>query len=260
MGWINELHEPTTFFSTHRPSVERLILPSTWREVGLGFYGEANALSYRAYLTNGFDASGYSANGLRGGRQNGSEARAEDLAVSGRLDWTGWEGFILGVAAYHGDAGQEGAGTGGELPDATTTIVDAHAEYTLGGLRARALYAAARVDDVSQLNSALGLSGSDSIGEELEGWYLEVGYDLASLLDSSGDFALTPFARYESYDTQAAVPSGFTDRPTTDVDILTFGIAYQPIPQVIVKLDYQDVEDRADGGADVLSLGLGFIF
>jgi hypothetical protein len=44
------------------------------------------------------------------------------------------------------------------------------------------------------------------------------------------------------------------------VDILTFGIADQPIPQVIVKLDYQDVEDRADGGADVLSLGLGFIF
>ncbi len=260
MGWINELHEPTTFWSTHRPSVERLILPSTWREVGAGVYGASGDFEYRAYVTNGFDASGYAASGLRGGRQNGSEALAEDVAVSGRLDWTGVDGLVLGAAAYYGDAGQDGTSTGGELPDATTTIYDLHAEYTWGGLRARALYAGAQIDDVAELNAALGLAGADSIGEELKGWYAELGYDVLSLSDARGQSSLTPFIRYESYDTQADVPAGFTDSPATDVEIVTMGVAYQPIRQVVFKLDYQDVEDDADGAADVLGLGLGFIF
>ncbi|MCY2960257.1 MAG: porin [Planctomycetota bacterium] len=260
MGWINELHEPTTFLSTHRPSLERFILPSTWREVGAGVYGEAGDFSYRGYVTNGFDASGFSAGGLRGGRQNGSEAIAEDLAVSGRLDYSGVAGFVLGVSAYYGDAGQDGTGTGGDLPSAGTTIYDAHAEYRNGGLQARAVYAHADVDDVAELNNALGLTGTDSVGEELEGWYAEVGYDVLSLLDEGRGSSLTPFVRYETYDTQASVPSGFASSPTTDIDIWTMGLAYQPIGQVVIKLDYQDVEDAADGGTDILSLGVGFIF
>lgn len=260
MGWINELHEPTTFLSTHRPSLERFILPSTWREIGGGFYGDAGDFSYRAYVTNGFDASGFSANGLRGGRQNGSEALAEDLAASGRLDYSGVAGMVLGVAAYYGDSGQEGTGTGGDLPSAGTSIYDVHAEYRNGGLQARAVYAHAEVDDVAELNDALGLTGSQSIGEELEGWYVELGYDVLSLVDESRGSSLVPFVRYETYDTQSEVPSGFASSPTTDVDIWTMGIAYQPMDQIVIKLDYQDVEDAADGGADVLSLGLGFIF
>ncbi len=260
MGWLNELHEPTTFLSTHRPSLERFILPSTWREVGAGFYGDAGDFSYRAYVTNGFDASGFSSSGLRGGRQNGSEAVAEDLAVSGRLDYAGAPGVVFGVAAYYGDAGQDGSGTGGDLPSAATSIYDVHAEYRSGGLQARALYAHAEVDDVGELNDALGFTGTDSIGEELEGYYLEVGYDVLSLFDDSRGASLTPFVRYESYDTQAEVPAGFAADPANDVEIWTMGLAYQPIDQIVIKLDYQDVEDGSDDGTDILSLGIGFIF
>jgi len=260
MGWINELHEPTTFLSTHRPSMERFILPSTWREIGAGFYGDVGEFSYRAYVTNGFDASGFSAGGLRDGRQNASEAVAEDLAVSGRLDYAGLPGALFGVAAYYGDSGQERSGTGGDLPSAGTTIYDLHAEYRSGGLQARALYAHAEVDDVSELNGALGFSGTDSIGEELEGYYVEVGYDVLSLLDESRGSSLTPFVRYESYDTQSKVPAGFAADPANDVEIWTLGIAYQPIDQIVIKLDYQDVEDGSDDGSDILSLGIGFIF
>ena len=36
MGFINEIHEPTFFFGAERPEVERVILPSTWRENGVG--------------------------------------------------------------------------------------------------------------------------------------------------------------------------------------------------------------------------------
>src|ERR687893_57876 len=56
MGFINEVHEPPAFLGARRPETERTIIPSTWRESGIGFFGAAGNLSYRAYLVNGFDA------------------------------------------------------------------------------------------------------------------------------------------------------------------------------------------------------------
>ena len=39
MGFVNEIHEPTFFFGAERPEVERRIMPSTWRENGVGVFG-----------------------------------------------------------------------------------------------------------------------------------------------------------------------------------------------------------------------------
>ena len=41
MGFINEMHEPPTYLGALRPETERRILPTTWREVGLGLFGAA---------------------------------------------------------------------------------------------------------------------------------------------------------------------------------------------------------------------------
>jgi len=53
-GIINEVHEPTTFFGVFRPSVETQIIPTTWRENGLGIFGDfdlgaAGSINYRSY-------------------------------------------------------------------------------------------------------------------------------------------------------------------------------------------------------------------
>ena len=39
LGIINENHLPTTFSGNDRPFVEQFIIPSTWREIGIGLYG-----------------------------------------------------------------------------------------------------------------------------------------------------------------------------------------------------------------------------
>jgi len=39
MGLLNERHEPTTFLPTQRPETERRIIPTTWREIGVGLRG-----------------------------------------------------------------------------------------------------------------------------------------------------------------------------------------------------------------------------
>src|SRR3990172_10775864 len=53
MGFINELHEPTTFLGNIRPEVEQRIIPTTWRENGAGFFGTLlPGLEYRTYVVN----------------------------------------------------------------------------------------------------------------------------------------------------------------------------------------------------------------
>lgn len=254
MGFVNELHEPTTFWSANRPEIERLILPSTWRENGVGVVGEGEDLSYRAYVINGLDGEGFSSSGLRGGRQKGSEAKIEDAAFVGRLDYVGLDDLLFGASLYHGNSGQglDGAGSVG------TTIVDLHAEYNWHGLRARALGVHATLDDVEDLNDALGLVGNQSVGEELSGYYVELGYDV--LNGSGSKHALIPFVRYEKYDTQAKVPGGFSSNPARDAENFTFGVAWKPTSQVIFKADYVDADNEAGSGQDLLRLAMGYIF
>ena len=254
MGFVNELHEPTTFWSANRPEIERAILPSTWRENGFGVVGEGADLAYRAYVINGFDGEGFSSSGLRGGRQKGSEAKIEDAAFVGRLDYVGLDDLLIGASLYHGNSGQglEGAGS------VRTTIVDLHGEYNWRGWRARALGVHATLEDVEDLNNALGLVGNQSIGEELSGYYLELGYDV---LNGSGcNHALIPFVRYENYDTQAKVPEGFSSNPARDAENFTFGVAWKPTSQVIFKADYVDADNGAGSGQDLLRLSMGYIF
>ncbi len=252
MGIVNELHEPTTFLPVGRPETERRILPSTWRENGVGVHGEAGDFAYRAYLMNGFDAMGFSASGLRGGRQAGSEALAEDLALVARTDWSGVAGLVLGASAYFGDAGQNQAGLG----DTSTTIVEAHADFRYRGFTVRALVAQAEVDDVAALNAAGGLVGAASVGETLEGHYVELGYDILALIAPESRAAVTPYVRYEGIDTQADVPTGFASSPANDESIVTLGLNVQPIDQVVFKLEFQDW----DLANDEVRVSMGFVF
>jgi hypothetical protein len=258
MGLVNELHEPTVFHSARRPGVESAILPTTWRENGLGLFGEIGPFTYRTYLVNGFEARRFAAGGLRGARQNGARAVAEDLAWVGRLDWTGSPGLLAGVSAYLGDSGQDLEDAEGSI-GVGTRIVDAHLEWRWRGLDMRGLWVQAELDDVARLNRALTLAGTASVGERLEGYYLEAGYDVLSLVPGSRQ-SLTPFARFESYDTQAEVPAGFAANPANDVEITTLGLAWRPIAQLVFKGDFQDVDNAAATGVDQLNLALGFVF
>ena len=159
MGLINELHEPPTFLGTTRPLTEQAIVPSTWRESGLGVFGDLGDFAYRVYLVNGLDAvgggssaaSGFSAAGIRGGRQNGSRAVAEELAGVARVDYTGVLGLTVGGSVYLGNSGQNRTVTTAGGPsdlDARTVIWESHLAYQQRGLDLRGLFAMAAVDQL----------------------------------------------------------------------------------------------------------------
>lgn len=252
MGFVNEVHEPPTFLAARRPETERRILPSTWRENGVGVFGDVGPVSYRAYVVNGFDATGFTDAGLRGGRQNGSEALAEDMALVARADWTETPGLLAGGSVYFGDAGQDQAGLG----STSTTIGELHAEWHARGLWVRGLAAMAEVDDIAELNAANGFVGADSVGEEMDGAYVEAGYDVLVPLAPGSAHSLSPYVRWEQLDTQTEVPSGFASDPANDLDILTLGLNWRPRSNLVFKAEYQDLDDAADG----VNVAMGFSF
>jgi len=69
IGIINENHLPNTFNGNDRHIVERMVIPSTWRELGVGYYGNTNkipGLNWSLALMNGLNAEGISGGrGLR---------------------------------------------------------------------------------------------------------------------------------------------------------------------------------------------------
>lgn len=254
IGIINEQHEPTSYFGARRPQVDSRIIPTTWNELGVGAFGDVGPLTYRAYLTTSLASETFTATGIRGGRQRGSSAKADDLAVVGRLDWHALEGTTLGASLYTGNSGQERS-YGGRV-----TIVEGHAQALFRGVSLRALVARGTVDDAAAINRANNLTGAAGVGERFDGWYVEGGYDVAPLLRLRGEMSLSPYIRYEELDTQARVPAGFRRNLANDQDILTLGIAYKPIPQTVIKIDWQNVDNAAGTGVDQFNIGLGYIF
>jgi hypothetical protein len=246
LGFINEQHEPTAYFGVQRPTVERVIIPTTWSEIGAGIFGDAGRFSYRSYIVTGMDSARFEAGeGLHEGKQAGAEAKAEDLAFVARADWHPIEGTLLGGAYYAGNSGQ-GRGFAGRV-----RLAEVHAESKFRAVSLRALAARASIGDAAAINAANGVTGDASVGRTLGGWYVEGGYDLGN-----GNLSFVPYARYERYDTQRSVPFGFERNPDNDARIVTLGVAFKPIPQTVIKVDWQNHSAKKDQ----FNLGLGYIF
>ena len=260
MGFVNELHEPPVFLGVHRPEVEQRIIPTTWRELGAGAWGDLGSFSYRAYLVNGLNSAGYDAEeGIREGRQEGSEALATNWALTGRLDWTGTPGILAGVSFFSGDSDQGGRTPAGESFDGRTSVVDLHAEARLRGLRLRGLWASTRIGDTAAINEANGFEGEDAVGRRQQGWYGEAGWDLFSLVSGS-TMSLTPFVRYEEWDTQREVADGWMRNPSNDASRLTVGLSFQPIENIVLKADWERNRNEGRSGVDRWNLALGWLF
>jgi hypothetical protein len=260
VGLINELHEPTVYLGANRPDIETLIIPTTWREDGFGLFGQAGPFSYQTYLVAGFNAEGFTSEGLVEGRQEGVESKADDIAWVGRLDYTGVPGLLAGGSVYTGDSGQGIRSVTGRQLGVATKLYEGHLEWKWRGLEFRALGVQAKIDDVAALNGALGLTGEESIGSKLQGYYVQLGYDILAGVGGRGGRSLTPYVRYETYDTQKEVPAGFLRNPANDVNSLTMGIAFKPIDQIVLKADYQRYDNAAKTGTDQIHVLLGYIF
>jgi hypothetical protein len=257
LGFVNELHEPPTYLGARRPATESAIIPTTWRENGVGIHGELPGnLSYRFYAVNGLRADRFSKNGVRSGRQNGGSALAESLALTGRLDWNPTPGAVVGLGFYTGNSNQNdqtGTTSGKAI---TTRIVELHGEYRWRGLQVRGLYA--RGSNSEDGVKAATPAAAREVGTRQFGGYIEAGYDVFA--GRFGRQALLPFLRFERLNTQQEVIAGVVADRANDQSLRTVGLVYKPLPQVAFKADVQTVENRARKGRNQLNLSLGYYF
>lgn len=256
MGFVNEIHEPPFFFGVQRPQLEKRLIPSTWNENGIGVYGEYKGLRYRGYLVNGMKAVGGfdDKRWVYEGRQGGAEAIAENFAGVAALDYT-YEALRVGGSAYFGRSGQ-GALVDGKLVKGELFLGEAHAAFTWRGLWLRGIFVYGQLGDADLISSANGVT----VGSQVLGGYAEAGYDVLGLFDPGGDMSLSPFVRFESYDTHKAVAPGFTRDPALARNVLTAGLHFKPLANVVIKGDWQHVFLGDGAQTDTLNLGLGFVF
>lgn len=248
MGFINEQHEPTFFYSVERPQTDRVIVPTTWRAIGAGFTGlfPSASLRYQIYAINsllGYDGSAKfnAAKGLRSGRQKGAKTVASALpSLSGQLQYYGLDDFKLALSGFTGRTNTTlGNGTS-ELQIAQSTIdsttvylnmVTAHGTYDPGQWTFRSQYSFASLGDAAAYNSYTG----SNLAEAIHGFYFVAGYDF--IKDEKRK--LLPFFRFEHINTQLKIDDETTLDPSNKRNIYTVGLNYSPDNGVVFKLDYQ---------------------
>jgi hypothetical protein len=267
LGITNKYHEPTSFNSVERSSFDKYIIPSTWSSDGIGIFGNlSEEVSYEAYVVGGLDGNGFDKNGTRGGRIK-ERPSLHDPAFTGRIDYNVFEeedeSLRLGFSTYAGGLDNANKGSGQTGVDADIQIYSADFSYSVSKFDFTGAIAQTNIAGAKNLAGNT-VNNDDNVASETFGWYLEGAYHYWPQSWKTGKFAKTDavvFVRYDDFDTQYDMPSGYAANPAGDRNQITFGTAIKLTPNFVVKADYQITDDKsANGLGDKINLGIGFNF
>jgi hypothetical protein len=260
VGIVNERHEPPTFHGVERSFVDTVIIPTTWRDTGVGAFGDlGRGFSYRAYVVPGMDATGFSAEeGLAGGRQQGSHADASDPGVTGRLEYRA-AGLTAGGSFWYGGSGFGLSRLDIETP--TVGVASLDARYRRGRHELRGQWSMVNIDGAGDLNDALQQQSgiNPNIASRLLGAYGE--YAMRVSPDAWQDEVMV-FGRYELYDTQNKMPDGYLPLEHLQRSALVVGATYFPDPDVAFKFDVSQERNKSSlvNAPWRVNLGVGWWF
>ncbi len=243
IGIINENHLPTTFNSVARPQLETQLIPSTWRELGIGIYYSVPripGLNLSACLINGLSAQGMGGGqGIVNARFEGSNASASNLAVNAavlyyykhfRFQVSGYYGGSVGLAPRSADSLKLNSGAFGT----PVGVFEANAQYLTKGFYAKALACIVTIPDAQYINRAY----ANNTPSSMNGFYVEAGYNILHKTKFENK-KLNVFGRYESFDLNAAVPVNGIRNDAWRKSYVTGGVSFQPVQGVLVKADVQ---------------------
>jgi len=251
LGLVNQRNAPTTYLTVDRPLTDQLIIPTIWRELGAGIFGDVgDGLRYELDVVGGLDGADFAAPApLAGGRGNGHRIGLDGAAVTGRVELYGRpEGFAMGGGGYYG------AASGGQtaLDGVTVAVVEGDARFRGGGFEARAEYAQMFIFNSYRINDYLGLLGQDAISKAGRGGYVQAGFDVLHVAGVETRQELMVFAGYENVNPRSAMSSynynpptitgpGGTppNAPSPPMSFVRGGIDYRPLPELVFKADVQ---------------------
>jgi len=242
LGFINENHLPTNFHGVDRPYLESQVVPSIWREVGVGLYGQFKSLpglNYSLSLTNGLNSEKFgSTGGIGGGKQGGQPSEGTNTAVNAallyyvgdfRVQLSGYFGGSTALEKRVADSLQLDGGMFGN----PVSIGEMNVQYRKGPWEARAMGAYIHVQNAAAINRAY----ANNTPEELYGAYGELAYDLWHR-KYRGEKAFSLFCRYEWMDLSGKIPPNGIQNAANQKQYLLGGVSIRPTRGVVVKADY----------------------
>ena len=273
VGVISQRDHPTDYFTATRNRSEGKILPSTWRSVGFGVFGDLTSrLQYQAVLVQGLNSEFFRKyNWIQGGAARRFETtNADGLAVALRIDYgTDFPYQKVGASFYYGNSAPNRKKTDKLTVDAGVMIWDVHAIYESPTWTFRALYLRGYLqnsEDVASANSTLtGAANPKSfapIGKEAEVGFAELGYNLQALLPQTIQRRTDFFVRFDTVDPMKDVGSSTYRDPRFRETAWTTGFNYFPRKEIVAKLQYSRIKSGLD---DIpmqteIMLGLGFYY
>ncbi len=256
VGITNEYHEPPTYFSVRQPYLEKKLFPFTWKENGVGVYGETDMIEFRAYLINGMRAEQgvYDpTEPLDSVNQNGGQAVSDSVAFTGRFDIKLPKNLKVGLATFISPVLNPGGDTLG-----TVNLFSPHLWWQYAGFDVRFVGAYVNVSGADKISQEI--ATGDPFPEKMQGFYFQVAYNILRHFDT--DHELFIFGKVENVDRYNKVPAGYT-KPTgkaSELNVINFGVSYRPHPLVALKADYAKENYESYQDLDVYSAAITWMF
>lgn len=252
VGLNNAHHEPLSYFTVYRPEGENTILPSTWHQTGVSFWGRYRDFRYETQLLAGLNADNFTNVGwINKGTSSplefdvankyGASLRIDNYSVPGlRIGLSGYYGHSIGNT-YPNDANGTGATYKGKVAigaidftyNAHNWIVRGQADYGYLSDAAELKYM------YNRLNSKSPYKHSAFVSSKAYVLGFEAGYNIFSQIQSlhQKNQQLYLFSRFEAYNPYGSDTKGVS-YDYTDVKRMAVGFNYYPIRQIVIKGEY----------------------
>ena len=252
VGLNNAYHEPLNFFTVYRPEGENTVLPSTWHQTGVSFWGRTKGWRYELQFLAGLNSDNFTNTGwINKGPGTPTEGEiATKYGTALRIDNYCIKGLRIGLSGYYGHAignsypnNKDGAESKYKGVVAIGAIDFTYNNYNWI-VRGQADYG--YLSDAKQLkyftNRLNGLSPfhhSAFVSKNAFAYGIEAGYNIFSQIEKlrQDNQKLYLFGRYEHYNPYASKTKN-TSYDYTNVQRMAVGINYYPVKQIVVKAEY----------------------
>lgn len=252
VGLNNAYHEPLNFFTVYRPEGENTVLPSTWHQTGISFWGKTKGWRYELQFLAGLNSDNFTNTGwIKKGPGTPTEGEiATKYGTALRIDNYCIKGLRIGLSGYYGHAignsypnNKDGAESKYKGVVAIGAIDFTYNNYNWI-VRGQADYG--YLSDAKQLkyftNRLNGLSPfhhSAFVSKNAFAYGIEAGYNVFSQIEKlrQNNQKLYLFGRYEHYNPYASKTKN-TSYDYTNVKRMAVGINYYPVKQIVVKAEY----------------------
>jgi hypothetical protein len=255
VGLTNAYHFPTEYFSVLRPEEESAILPCTWHETGVSFWGHAGAWRYEALFVAGLDAERFNdGNWVAGGATSPYEFKiANAYAGALRIDNYSVKGLRIGLSGYYGYSALNSLKADRYRSRNVKGIVaigSLDAVYDDHNVLARTNFVYGNLGgsyDISMVNKRLpsaSPSPRTDVASAALSWYVEAGYDVLSFFRprtgaaDGGAPSLYVYGHYGYYDSMFRTAEGITDKAWCEKTIIGGGLNYFPLKGLVLKAEY----------------------